>query len=407
MLITPEQKLTDEEINFRNQILKHEDNILDQNPHVRADSYGYLKTIASNLRFEGKNLLKSSEILYKMASDPDCSPILTLGGSMLSSGLKPFIVDAVRAGVFKCVVSTGANIFDQDLLEALGYNHYKYDVDEPPKHWKEDRVLNDSDLRNLKMDRIYDTIIDESELRQVDEFMYFIASKLPNKKYTSAEITHEIGAILDHIIEGIKKDVKELQTLNPSENIDVPPLYQAIEGSLIYTCYKMGVPIYIPAMNDCSAAFGWTKLINERIQNNEDYPVFDGMLDFLELTKWKSKQKETGVFVIGGGVPKNYTFDTIVCAETSLDLEVPLHKYTVQVSVADMRDGALSGSTLKEAESWGKVDAVNNSENSCMLWSEATLTIPLIFNDVISRLNVIPYSRVGFFWTDQYLTNKK
>ena len=101
--------------------------------------------------------------------------------------------------------------------------------------------------------------------------------------------------------------------------------------------------------------------------------TWDGGKDFYELTQLKIKNTETGLFMIGGGVPKNFTQDIVVCAEV-LGHDAPMHKYAVQVTVADVRDGALSSSTLKEASSWGKADTVYEQ----MVFSEATLAVPLI-----------------------------
>src|SRR4029077_16609789 len=99
----------------------------------------------------------------------------------------------------------------------------------------------------------------------------------------------------------------------------------------------------------------------------------DSVKDFYELTQLKIKNPTTGLFMIGGGVPKNFAQDIVVAADV-LGHEAPMHKYAVQITVADVRDGALSGSTLKEASSWGKVDLAYEQ----MVYSEATLAVPLI-----------------------------
>ena len=99
----------------------------------------------------------------------------------------------------------------------------------------------------------------------------------------------------------------------------------------------------------------------------------DSVKDFYELTQLKIANPTTGIFMLGGGVPKNFTQDIVVAAEI-LGEDPPMHKYAVQVTVADVRDGALSSSTLKEASSWGKVDTVYEQ----MVFSEATLAVPLI-----------------------------
>jgi deoxyhypusine synthase len=95
--------------------------------------------------------------------------------------------------------------------------------------------------------------------------------------------------------------------------------------------------------------------------------------DFLELTKIKMKSTTSGLLMIGGGVPKNFAQDTVVCAEL-LGKEVPMHRYAIQLTVADVRDGACSSSTLKEASSWGKVDTTYEQ----MVYAEATLSLPLL-----------------------------
>ena len=110
-----------------------------------------------------------------------------------------------------------------------------------------------------------------------------------------------------------------------------------------------------------------------QVANPEKHLSIDSVKDFLELTNIKIKAGTTGLFMVGGGVPKNFTQDTVVCAEV-LGHEVDMHKYAVQITVADVRDGACSSSTLKEACSWGKVDTTFEQ----MVYAEATLVVPQI-----------------------------
>ncbi|KAB2841440.1 MAG: deoxyhypusine synthase, partial [Melioribacteraceae bacterium] len=134
--------------------------------------------------------------------------------------------------------------------------------------------------------------------------------------------------------------------------------------------YKKNVPIFVPAFSDCSAGFGF---VVHQTYNPEKHVSIDSAKDFLELTQVKLHHKETGIFMIGGGVPKNFTQDIVVAADI-LTEDAPMHKYAVQITVADVRDGALSSSTLKEASSWGKVETTFEQ----MVYSEATLAMPLI-----------------------------
>src|SRR5207247_1212114 len=141
--------------------------------------------------------------------------------------------------------------------------------------------------------------------------------------------------------------------------------------SIVLEAYKQDVPIFCPAFSDCSAGFGL--VAHQHARGDSPKVSIDSVKDFRELTQLKIEAKETGLFMIGGGVPKNFAQDVVVAAEL-LGAEVPLHKYAIQVTVADERDGALSGSTLREACSWGKVSVVHEQ----MVYSEATIAMPMI-----------------------------
>ena len=133
----------------------------------------------------------------------------------------------------------------------------------------------------------------------------------------------------------------------------------------------MDVPIFVPAFSDCSAGFGL--VAHQHGRGDKPKVSIDSVKDFYELTQLKIANPTTGLLMIGGGVPKNFAQDIVVAAEI-LGLDAPMHKYAIQITVADVRDGALSSSTLKEASSWGKVDTTYEQ----MVYSEATLALPLI-----------------------------
>ncbi|HZA67093.1 MAG TPA: deoxyhypusine synthase family protein, partial [Geminicoccaceae bacterium] len=134
--------------------------------------------------------------------------------------------------------------------------------------------------------------------------------------------------------------------------------------------YEQGVPVFCPAFSDSSAGFG---LVAHQAERPEAHLSIDSVRDFRELTELKIRAHNTGLLIIGGGSPKNFAQDTVVCAEI-LGRDVPMHKYSVQITVADIRDGACSSSSLKEASSWGKVDAAAEQ----MVFAEATLALPLL-----------------------------
>ena len=148
------------------------------------------------------------------------------------------------------------------------------------------------------------------------------------------------------------------------------------DHSIVHAAYRKDVPIFCPAFSDCSAGFG---LVHHQ-WHNDDHITIDSVADFRELTQIKLEIGETGILMIGGGVPKNFTQDVVVATDI-LGEEQPMHKYAIQITVADERDGALSGSTLREACSWGKVDMVDEQ----MVYGEATVVLPLLVSDAWHR----------------------
>jgi len=305
--------------------------------HIDIKEHNVVQFVDSmeHMAFSARDLNRAAQIYDRMISDKDCSIILTLAGSLFSAGLKRVFYDMVMNNMVDAIVSTGAIMVDQDFFEALGFKHYKGSP-----------YVDDNELRDLHIDRIYDTYIDEDELRVCDETCGKIFDSMEPKPYSSREFLYEFGRYLDS--NGGPK----------------------VEDSVIYAAYKKNVPIFVPAFSDCSAGFGF---IVHQTENPENHVSVDSAKDFLELTKIKLASKETGIFMIGGGVPKNFTQDIVVAADI-LQEDAPMHKYAIQITVADERDGALSGSTLKEASSWGKVETTFEQ----MVYSEATIALPLI-----------------------------
>lgn len=296
------------------------------------------------MSFSSRDAARAAHILGAAVADPDCSVILTLAGSTSAGGCMHVWRDMIRHNMVDAIVATGASIVDMDFFEALGFKHYQ------AREIPDDRIL-----RELYIDRIYDTYIDEEELQTTDHTIGDIANSLPAKPISSRGFIKAMG--------------KWLADGNAKK-----------EGSLIEECYKHGVPIFVPAFADCSAGFGLVKHQVERMKAGKPYLSIDAVADFRELTDIKIKAGKTGLFMVGGGVPKNFAQDTVVCAEI-LGHEVPMHEYAVQITVADVRDGACSSSTLKEACSWGKVDVTLEQ----MVFAEATTVAPVIVSDVFHR----------------------
>ena len=312
---------------FLKETIKHFD--------VKQHNVVMLVESMEKMAFSARDLNRAAQIYNRMLNDEDTTIILTLAGSLFSAGLKKIVYDLVANNMVDAIVSTGALMVDQDFFEALGFKHYigSQNVD-------------DNEMRNLHIDRIYDTFIDEDELRICDETTAEIFNSLEPKPYSSRELLWHFGKYLDE---------------NGGPKVD---------DSIIYSAYKNNVPIFVPAFSDCSAGFG---IIMHQTKNPDKHVSIDSGKDFLELTKVKLNSKETGIFMVGGGVPKNFTQDIVVAADI-LQEDAPMHKYAIQITVADVRDGALSSSTLKEASSWGKVETTFEQ----MVYSEATIALPLI-----------------------------
>lgn len=297
------------------------------------------------MSFTSRDAARAAQIFNMALEDDKCSTWLVMAGSTGAGGCLHVYRDMVKYNMVDAIVSTGACIIDMDFLEAMGFQHYQA---------KE--ILDDNTLRALYIDRIYDTYIDEEELQVVDHAIYDICELLEPRPYTSREFIYEIGKWL------------------AAGNAKKP-------DSLIQRAYEKGVPIFVPAFSDCSAGFGIVKHQVERRKAGKPYVTIDSGGDFRELTEIKIAAGTTGLFMVGGGVPKNFAQDTVVCAEILGHEDVEMHKYAIQLTVADVRDGACSSSTLQEAASWGKVSTVYEQ----MVFAEATSVAPIIMSDAYHR----------------------
>ncbi len=312
--------------------------------HIDITSFDARKIVEgmSKMSFTSRDTASAAKIYNEMLLDKNCSIFLTIAGSTSAGGCMKLYSDLIKYNMIDAVVATGASIIDMDFFEALGFKHYQGS-----------QFQDDTELRNNYIDRIYDTYIDEEELQACDQVICNIANSLHPKTYTSREFIKELGKYL-------KKNAKKKE-------------------SLIETAYDNNVPIFCPAFTDSSAGFG---LVMHQEQNPKNHITIDSIREMRELTEIKIQSKQSGLIMIGGGVPKNFIQDTVVCADL-LGKKVDMHKYAIQITVADTRDGACSSSTLKEASSWGKVDIAKEQ----MVFAEATSVLPLIASDAYHRQN--------------------
>ncbi|TPG12364.1 1,9-bis(guanidino)-5-aza-nonane synthase [Sphingomonas oligophenolica] len=298
----------------------------------------------ADMSFTSRDLGRATKIYNDMLADKDCTVCLVIAGSTSAGGCMDLYAELVRNNMVDVIVATGATIVDMDFFEGLGHKHYQAL-----------EVPDDDTLRSLLIDRIYDTYIDEEQLQHVDHTIFEIAETLEPRAYSSRAFIREMGK---YLVEHGKKD-----------------------NSLVKLAYEHDVPIFCPAFVDSSAGFGLVKHQVDAVKAGKPYMVLDAIADFRELTEIKIAAGTTGLLMIGGGVPKNFIQDTVVCAEILGHDDVQVHKYAVQITVADVRDGACSSSTLQEAASWGKV----NTGIEQMVFAEAGSVMPLLASDAYHR----------------------
>jgi len=346
--------------------------------HVDITAFDARPIIESyrDMAFSARTLAQAADIYSMMLADRECAVILTLAGSLISAGLKKAIITLLEHNMVDAIVSTGANIVDQDFFEGLGFRHYiaPGSPEAPP--------VDDMTLRNLMIDRIYDTYIDEDNLRDCDETTKRIFDSFEPGAYSSREFIDAMGAYL--------------AAKHPKNE------------SVVKTAHLKRVPIFVPAFSDCSAGFG---IVLHQVEKNEQgapMVAFDSGKDFRELTDIKLACGDTGLLMLGGGVPKNFAQDIVVAAELLDERKggqarggIAMHKYAVQITVADSRDGALSGSTLREACSWGKVDVVHEQ----MVYGEIASLFPILASDAFHRGNW--KKRKAFKFADMFEKNAR
>jgi deoxyhypusine synthase len=296
------------------------------------------------MSFTSRDLGRATGIYNDMLADPDCTVCLVIAGSTSAGGCMDLYAELVRNNMVDVIVATGATIVDMDFFEGLGHKHYQAL-----------EIPDDDTLRSLYIDRIYDTYIDEEQLQDCDHTIHAICEQLEPKAYSSRAFIREMGK---YLVEHGKK-----------------------ENSLVKLAYEHDVPIFCPAFVDSSAGFGLVKHQVDRMKAGKPYLMIDAVADFRELTQVKIEAGTTGLLMIGGGVPKNFIQDTVVCAEILGHDDVQVHKYAVQITVADVRDGACSSSTLQEAASWGKVSTAIEQ----MVFAEAGSVMPLLASDAYHR----------------------
>lgn len=315
----------------------------------------------SGMSIQARNLGNCARVLSKMFEDPDRPTIfLGLAGPLIAAGLRNVIRELIVGGYVDVVVSTGAILY-QDIYQARGYQHYQ------GTPAADDRIL-----RDLYIDRIYDTYVDEEAFWKTDLWCGSVADELAPGNYSSRQYLDFVGARLED------------------------------ESSIVYQCHRLGVPIFSPAINDSSIGIGLTEHRHRCKAASKPGLAIDSIQDNYELTQIVAKSKKTAAIYVAGGVPKNYINDAVVMGYI-FGMQRG-HAYAIQVTTAVSLDGGLSGSTLGEAQSWGKI---KKDADVAMAWVEPSVSLPLLTAYALEKHPAAARPRLLFHWEGDILKGIK
>lgn len=283
----------------------------------------------NNTGFQAKSLGQALHVWQAMLRE-DATVLFGLAGAMVPAGMRKIVMTMIERGYIHCLVSTGANLF-HDLHETLG----RY-------HWQGSHSVDDIQLKDCGIDRIYDVFAVEEEFLKGDKFCSEFGKTLDNERtYTTREFFHLLG--------------KHLLEVAPGRGI-------------ITSAYENNVPIYCPAIGDSSIGIGLAL-------GHESHPIiFDVIEDVRETATIVGEAEKTGVIYVGGGTPKNFIQQTEVTAPY-MGMESEGHEFALQITGDAPHWGGLSGCTFAEAQSWGKVAL---DAKMVTVYCDATIALPLL-----------------------------
>jgi deoxyhypusine synthase len=321
---------------------------------TKVHGLGDLLTAFQGTSIQARNLGKCLEVWENALTDPRRPTILVgLAGPLIAAGLRKVLRDMIEWGLVDVVVSTGAVLY-QDIYQTIG-----------GQHWVGTPTADDVQLRELYLDRIYDTYVDELKFEETDRAVGKITEQFDRRPASSREYLGFLGAKFD----------------DPE--------------SIIATAARRGVPVFSPALIDSSIGIGLT--LYYQANRGKDRFILDAIRDNYELVQILAHSPRTAVIYLGGGTPKNWINDGIVMANYAFGREGEGHYYALQLTTDVPHWGGLSGSTLDEAQSWGKI---SKTATRSMAHVEASIGLPLLVGALWDRRKVWqPRRRLRFDWT--------
>ena len=311
----------------------------------------------ADMSIQARNLGMCACVLTRIFTDKQRpTVILGLAGPLIAAGLRRVIRDLVVGGYVDVIVSTGAVLY-QDIYQARGYRHYRGTP-----------AADDKDLKDLRIDRIYDTYVDEEKFWDTDTWCGLVADRLPPGNYSSRAYLDFLGSKLHD------------------------------KNSIVYQCARLGVPMFCPAINDSSIGIGLTEHHHRcKIENRAGISI-DSIRDNYELTQIVVQSPKTAAIYVAGGVPKNFINDSVVMGY--IFNKNRGHSYAIQLTTAVPLDGGLSGSTLGEAQSWGKI---SKDADFATAWVEPSVSLPWLAAYLFDKHPAPPRPRLKLIWDDDVL----
>jgi deoxyhypusine synthase len=282
------------------------------------------------ISFQGRNLGTARRIWEKMLAS-DATIFLGTAGALSAGGMRLLIAHLIERRYVDCLVSTGANLY-HDLHETRGRRHF---IGSP--------TLDDAALAAERIDRVYDTLASEDEFCKNDEWIAAFVLKLERRPYTTREFLYKLGG---HLWEETKNN------------------------GILTAAYRANVPIFCPAIADSSIGMG----LSQARHRDQTAGVADVIGDIIESANIVIRRPSTATIVLGGGTPKNFINQASVQAEF-YDDRVGGHKFAIQIVTDVPYYGGASGSSLEEAQSWGKLSL---ESEKVTVHADVTIALPLL-----------------------------
>lgn len=334
-----------------------------------VNSFSDLLRAMSKTAFGGRQLGEAYETLLEMTRDPDCRVVLTISGAMTVAKQGHIVCDMIERGIVHAVVATGA-LIAHGLTESIGLAHYRYN----PQH-------SDQELFDKGYNRIYDTLEMESNLNDVERFVTSVMNTVEPQDgvWSSARICRALGQKLSEQNHGV---------------------------GILRSAYENNIPVFIPAFTDSEMGLDistWAMNASLKSQNKnpadlnaeeifQAVPPFNPFLDLQEYTRLIKSSERTGIFTIGGGVPRNWAqqvgpYIDITNHRLGSQLQTSRFRYAVRICPEPVHWGGLSGCTYSEGISWGKFIPPAEGGRHAEVYADATLVWPLLMKAVFEELD--------------------